>query len=417
MFLFRLVYDVIIHVFVAGIRIAALFNPKAGKWIKGRKNWFKILEPAIPENGVDIWIHCASLGEFEQGRPVLEALRDKYPHYYILLTFFSPSGYEVRKNYAGADHICYLPLDTPGNAKKFIKLIQPRLTLFVKYEFWYHYLTELHERQLPVVLISAIFRKDQFFFRWYGKPFRKLLFFFQQIFVQDKPSALRLEEAGISGVQIIGDTRFDRVVQIAAVAKALPAIETFLKGLPCWVAGSTWPEDDQLLQLCHSKIPKWIIAPHEVNEKHLLQIEKLFGQKVIRYSSLIQAPEKYSDKSVLIIDNMGLLSSLYRYGKVAYIGGGFGHGIHNILEAAVYGLPVIFGPRYQKFKEAKDLVDLNAAFSIRDENGLTSLIEKMENETYRKDAGRRAREYVKDQTSATQKIVRYIQEKRLLTKE
>jgi 3-deoxy-D-manno-octulosonic-acid transferase len=411
-----LVYDIIIRVYAILIRIAAIFNPKAQQWIRGRKHWHRALDKSLAKRQVDIWIHCASLGEFEQGRPVLEALRKVYPEKYILLTFFSPSGYEIRKNYPVADHICYLPLDTARNAREFIALVNPRLAVFVKYEFWLHFLRALHQQKIPVLLISAIFRPDQLFFQWYGKAFRQLLLSYTRIFVQDKNSASLLQQAGTDQVTVTGDTRFDRVLQIARQAKEIEHMGTFLQGRQAWVCGSTWPEDERIIQSCHEAIPKWIIAPHEINEAHLLQIEQLFYGKTVRYSVLTNDPESYADKKVLLIDNIGMLSSLYRYGIVAYIGGGFDHGIHNILEAAVYRIPVVFGPKYHKFKEATDLITLEAAFSISNEYELKTTIDRLTDEKLRIAAGGLCGDYVKDKAGATESIIDYIQAKRFLIK-
>lgn len=407
MSLFLFVYEVIIRVYGGVIKLAAPFHPKAKKWHSGRKKWAKALKKALPEEGADFWMHCASLGEFEQGRPVLEALRKKFPGHFILLTFFSPSGYEVRKNYEGANHIAYLPLDTYRNASHFVETVRPRLTIFVKYEFWVHFITALHRQKLPVLLISAIFREDQLFFKWYGKPFKRLLFYYQKIFVQDERSAGLLKKTGITKVEVAGDTRFDRVMQVASQGKNLPEIEAFLQNKPCLIAGSTWPKDEQLLRSCLSEIPKWIIAPHEINEAQIRQIEKFFQEEAVRYSVFIKNTEKNKEAAVLIIDNIGMLSSLYKYGEVAYIGGGFDQGIHNVLEAAVHGIPVIFGPRYQKFKEARDLIALQAAFSISNEKELKDAIRKLKDEAFCKAAGQKAGEYVKSHTGATQQILEF----------
>lgn len=403
-----LVYDAIIKVYAAVIRIAVPFNPKARLWIKGRKNWNDYLRQHIPPRGVDLWMHCASLGEFEQGRPVLEGFRAKYPDRFILLSFFSPSGYEVRKNYAGADYICYLPLDTKQNARQFIQLIRPKLALFVKYEFWVHYISVLHQENIPLLLISAIFRRDQFFFKWYGKAFKQVLNYYDQIFVQDKSSAALLDKEGITKITISGDTRFDRVVAIAEKAKDFKEIEHFIQGKDAWIAGSTWPADEALIASVADSVSKWIIAPHEINEGHLLEMEKLFAGKTVRYSTLKTLSEDPVNKPILLIDNIGMLSSLYQYGITAYIGGGFGKGIHNVLEAAVWGVPVVFGPAFNKFKEAKDLVNLHGAFSIQDKTSLHSIIMKMKDHAARLNAGEVAAEYVRQEKGATALIMKYI---------
>ena len=410
-----LVYDIILRVYAMLIRISSLFNPKARLWINGRKKWRRSLKNKVPAGGVDIWMHCASLGEFEQGRPVLEALRSLYPEKYILLTFFSPSGYTVRKDYPIVNHVCYLPLDSRKNACIFLQIIKPKLVIFVKYEFWFHFIREISKEQIPSLLISALFRPNQLFFRSYGKIFKRLLLSYNRIFVQDKNSLDLLKNAGIKECVIAGDTRFDRVLTVMKQSKEIPAIDAFLHGKSAWVAGSTWPPDEQMIGGCADLIPKWIIAPHEIKEDHLLYIEKIFGEKTVRYSILKDAPEKYTDKTILLIDNVGMLSSLYRYGQAAYIGGGFGSGIHNILEAAVYGIPVVFGPKFQKFKEAKDLTDLQGAFSITLENELKDIIVRLGNNPFSKSAGDICARYVNGHAGATEKIIRFIQEKRFLT--
>lgn len=415
MSLFLFVYEVIIRVYGEVIKWISPFYTKAKKWYQGRKNWAENLKKGVPPKGVDIWMHCASLGEFEQGRPVLEALRGKFPHRFILLTFFSPSGYEIRKNYDGADYITYLPLDTKRNARQFMEIVKPGLTLFVKYEFWVHFLSELHRRKYPVLLISAVFRENQLFFKWYGRSFKRLLYYYKKIFVQDERSASFLEKAGIRQVEIAGDTRFDRVAQLASGAKPLPVVEAFLQNKPSLVAGSTWPEDEELLKSSVEVFPKWIIAPHEISEGHLRQIEKLFQGKTIRYSRLISGTEPLKEVPVLLIDNIGMLASLYKYGEVAYIGGGFGRGIHNILEAAVFDIPVVFGPRYHKFKEATDLISEGGAFSIGDEPALNNLLRKLREESFRKTAGRVAGYYVQSKKGATMQILRYITEEGFFT--
>lgn len=402
-----LVYDAIMQVYAAGIRISTLFNLKARQWVAGRKDWLEKLRRAIPPTGADLWLHCASLGEFEQGRPVLETYRETHPGRFILVTFFSPSGYEIRKNYPGADYVCYLPLDTRSNARQFIATARPGAAIFVKYEFWLHYLTILHRHHIPTLLISAIFRKKQPFFQWYGKAFRQLLHFYHHIFVQDEASEILLRDEGIRGITVSGDTRFDRVVSIAGKARDFPEITGFIAGKEAWVAGSTWPPDETLLAAVDTA-DKWIIAPHEINEAHLRQIEKCFREKTVRYSRLKTAPERFADKEVLIIDNIGMLSSLYQYGRVAYIGGGFGKGIHNILEAAVWGIPVVFGPNFQKFKEARDLLDQKAAFAIRNETDFAAVAALLRNGEVRSQAGQTAGGYVRAQTGATQKIMEYL---------
>jgi 3-deoxy-D-manno-octulosonic-acid transferase len=339
---------------------------------------------------------------------VLEAFKKKFPDRFILLSFFSPSGYEVRKNYPLANYVCYLPLDTKRNARHFIRTARPKMVIFVKYEFWLHYLSALHREKIPLLLISAIFRKEQFFFRWYGKSFKRLLHYYDQLFVQDKTSAALLKNEGAARITISGDTRFDRVASIAEKAQIIPGIAGFLQGKKAWVAGSTWAKDEEIIAGGMDKIPKWIIAPHEINEEHLVQIEQQFAGKTVRYSHLKTDPERYAAKQVLLIDNIGMLSSLYQYGVVAYVGGGFGKGIHNGLEAAIWGIPVVFGPVFQKFKEARDLVGHQAAFSIRDRATFSATVAALEDTETRLKAGITAAGYVRARTGATATIMAYI---------
>ncbi len=360
-----LLYNFAIFFYYQAIRIASLFNPKAKLWIKGRKDIFKQIETSIGSEDKISWFHCASLGEFEQGRPIIEAFRKQFPGYKILLTFFSPSGYEIRKNYAGADFIFYLPIDNPANARRFIKLVHPSIAIFIKYEFWYNYLTQLKKNNIPVLVVSAIFRPEQHFFAWYGGWFRKMLKNITHIFVQNKVSMALLNSAGIENVSISGDTRFDRVASIAGNAKQFPLIETFAGNDKLFLAGSTWPADESLLiSLIDQHLPglKFIIAPHETDKDRINQLLSRLNAPALCYS---QANEKtISDYQVLIIDSIGILSHLYRYATLAYIGGAFGKGLHNILEAATFGNPVLFGTNYQKFKEAVDLIQRKGVFSI-----------------------------------------------------
>ncbi|MDP4292029.1 MAG: glycosyltransferase N-terminal domain-containing protein [Bacteroidota bacterium] len=360
-----LIYDTAIAIYVAIIRIAALFNPKARQWVVGRKHIFRKIKVALNGNTSPvIWVHCASLGEFEQGRPVIEAIREQHPDTKIFLTFFSPSGFEIRKNYQGADYIFYLPADMPYNASRFIRLVSPSLVVIVKYEFWFNYLHLLRREQIPTLIISAIFRPSQHFFRWYGGWFRKNLRGISHFFVQSDQSAQLLRSIGIAQVTVSGDTRFDRVAAIAEKCKSFPLIEQYRGNGRLFLAGSTWPADEELIKtLCQSNQGfKYIIAPHEVHEEHIRYIEQLFGGQCIRYSKA--TPENISKTNILIIDSIGILSNLYQYAYIAYIGGAFGKGLHNILEAATFGKPVIFGPNYTKFKEAVDLVELGGVFSI-----------------------------------------------------
>lgn len=402
-------YNLGIRTYTLAIRLASPFNEKASLWIKGRKN----IEERIGE--IDkgehrlVWFHAASLGEFEQGRPVMEALKKEQPETKILLTFFSPSGYEIRKNYAGADYILYLPADTPRNARHFIESIQPDAAVFVKYEYWYNYLNQLNKRHIPTYLISAIFRKEQPFFKTWGGLHRKMLHFFTRMFIQDEESARLLSSIGIQAFEQTGDTRFDRVKQIADAAKDIDKVASFLNGAPAVICGSTWPPDEDLLldYISSDNTPfKWIIAPHEIGENHIKNILGKCKQKVVRYS---QEESDVTDAKVLIIDCIGLLSSIYRYGKIAYIGGGFGAGIHNTLEAAVYGIPVIFGPRYQKFNEAVTLIQQGGAFSIHNKTELDELLDSLlQDQAITETAGRQALAYVNSQLGATDIIMKYL---------
>ena len=363
-----------------------------------------------------IWVHSSSLGEFEQGRPVIEALRSNYPDSKILLTFFSPSGYEIRKNYRGADWVFYLPLDSGSNAKKFFDIVKPSLVVFVKYDYWYYYLKECKIRKIPLLMVSGIFRKDQPFFKWYGALHQKMLKCFDHFFVQDKDSLQLLESININNVTIAGDTRFDRVSEIAESFKPLEEIEKFCGNSHLFVAGSTWPQDEKIISDSIADFPdlKLIIAPHEIGEKHLQQIETLFP-KGTRYSTLT-AHNALLTANCLIIDNIGMLSRLYQYATIAYIGGGFNKGIHNTLEAAVYGKPVLFGPNYKKFKEAVGLIETGGGVSIASGKQLSSVIKKLL--TDKEELQWRSKnsfDFVNQNRGATQKIIRYIEENRLLT--
>jgi 3-deoxy-D-manno-octulosonic-acid transferase len=403
----RILYLVGIQFYTLIIRIASLFNTKAGLWLKGRKNIFSAIRSSVDKDVPLVWFHASSLGEFEQGRPVMELIREKYPELKILLTFYSPSGYEIRKNFAGADYVFYLPVDTPANAEKFLDLINPVAVYFIKYEFWYFYLRELHRREIPVYLISAIFRPGQVFFKWYGRWYRNILGFFNHLYVQTKASADLLKKIGIENVTIAGDTRFDRVFAIAGSAKSLPEVEPFTGGQAIIVAGSTWPPDEKLLAewINHATADvKMIVAPHEIHEENINRLTGLFDCQVVRYSA--RTPEKLAEAKVLVIDNIGMLSSLYKYGNIAYVGGGFGKGIHNILEPATFGMPVIFGPNCQKFREALELADLRGGFSISTYTELKELLDSfMTNKSVLAVASKISKEYVKSNVGATPVIV------------
>ena len=397
-----LLYNSGVRFYFILIFIASFFNKKAKLWINGRKN------TDYQQFSKSAWFHFASLGEFEQGLPVLAAYRAKYPYTKTIITFFSPSGFEIRKNTSYGDAVYYLPLDTAANARKFIDAIDPSIAVFTKYEYWYHFFSELHEREIPLYIISGIFRPNQIFFKWYGSLHRKMLSFVTRFFVQDDNSKHLLQNLGISYVSVSGDTRFDRVWTNAQNPKSFPAIAEFTQGKKTFVAGSTWPEDDQLLTKLVADHPDWkfIFAPHEIKEEQITRlIDQLPPNSTVRHSQLTT---DYSPQT-LIIDNIGMLSSLYQYGQIAYIGGGFGVGIHNTLEPAAFGLPVIFGPNYDKFKEAKDLIVLEAGFSISNENELKKILDFLaEDKSSYQSISKKIKEYVKEHTGATEMIMEYL---------
>jgi 3-deoxy-D-manno-octulosonic-acid transferase len=392
------------------IRIASLFHYKARLWIQGRRNLLTEIEKAYTDNKQKvIWMHCASAGEFEQGRPVLEQLRKRHPEKKIVLTFFSPSGYELRKNYTGVDAVYYLPLDTRRNAKRFIKALSPELVIMVKYEFWLNYLFELRHCRIPVMLISALFRPNQIFFKPYGGIFLKALQAFRYIFVQDESSKELLAVKGLQNIIVAGDTRFDRVIAISESQQEIPFIKEFISNHFCIVAGSTWQGDETiLLQVALSeKNNRWIIVPHEIDEQHIHQLT-ITWPGAVRYSQLEHHAANKAYQT-LIIDNVGMLSALYRYAHVAYVGGGFNKGIHNTLEAAVYGVPVLFGPKYQKFKEAKELIACKAAFAVHTADDVIQWLNTFRNnESFKLQCAAQARKYVLSRKGATEKIMNYI---------
>ena len=409
-------YSLAIHFYAFIIALISPFHKKARIMRLGQWKTNSILREKIDRNAKYIWFHASSLGEFEQGRPMMEKIKAEHPEYKILLTFFSPSGYEVRKNYNGADVICYLPFDTPYRVKKFLNLANPSIAVFIKYEFWGNYLQELKHRNIPVYIISSIFRRDQLFFQWFGYPYRKMLYCFTHLFVQDDRSAALLKEFGITNVTVTGDTRFDRVLDVRNQARELSPVEHFVceggkeKRLTL-VAGSSWPQDEEILIPYFNEHPemKLIIAPHEIHREHLMYIESLLKRPSVRLSDVFHDQSLAEGKDCLIVDSFGLLSSIYRYGTIAYIGGGFGAGIHNTLEAAVYGIPVLFGPKYHKFKEAKDLIKVGGGFSVSDKQ---SFCEKMDELlTYHEvleAAGEIAGPFVNGNAGATDKILRII---------
>lgn len=415
-----MIYNIVIYFVLWGIAIASLFNEKVRKMWHGEREAFKILKQKVDPNAKYIWFHAASLGEFEQGRPLMERIRKDYPQYKILLTFYSPSGYEVRKNYEGADIICYMPVDTRLNAIRFLRLVRPVMAFFIKYEFWSNFLHILKHRNIPTYSVSSIFREDQVFFKWYGRNYAGVLKCFTRFFVQNEESKRLLEGIGITAVAVVGDTRFDRVLQIKEAAKQLPICEAFRTGVASsqsadvphhdfkvFVAGSSWPPDENIFIPFFNEHKDWrlLIAPHVIAEEHLKLILSLIkGKKVVRYTQT--TPEEAAEADVLIIDCFGLLSSMYNYGDVAYIGGGFGVGIHNTLEAAVWNMPVIFGPNNKKFQEAQGLLKSGGGFEINtyeDFSGLMSSL--MNDETFLKQAGDKAGTFVAHLAGATDKVL------------
>ena len=415
-----MIYNIVIYFVLWGIAIASLFNEKVRKMWRGEREAFKILKQKVDPNAQYIWFHAASLGEFEQGRPLMERIRKDNPQYKILLTFYSPSGYEVRKNYEGADIICYMPVDTRLNAIRFLRLVRPVMAFFIKYEFWSNFLHILKHRNIPTYSVSSIFREDQVFFKWYGRSYAGVLKCFTRFFVQNEESKRLLEGIGITAVDVVGDTRFDRVLQIKEAAKQLPICEAFRTGVASsqsadvphhdfkvFVAGSSWPPDENIFIPFFNEHKDWrlLIAPHVIAEEHLKLILSLIkGKKVVRYTQT--TPEEAAEADVLIIDCFGLLSSMYNYGDVAYIGGGFGVGIHNTLEAAVWNMPVIFGPNNKKFQEAQGLLKSGGGFEINtyeDFSGLMSSL--MNDETFLKQAGDKAGAFVAHLAGATDKVL------------
>lgn len=415
-----MIYNIVIYFVLWGIAIASLFNEKVRKMWHGEREAFKILKQKVDPNAKYIWFHAASLGEFEQGRPLMERIRKDYPQYKILLTFYSPSGYEVRKNYEGADIICYMPVDTRLNAIRFLRLVRPVMAFFIKYEFWSNFLHILKHRNIPTYSVSSIFREDQVFFKWYGRNYAGVLKCFTRFFVQNEESKRLLEGIGITAVDVVGDTRFDRVLQIKEAAKQLPICEAFRTGVASsqsadvphhdfkvFVAGSSWPPDENIFIPFFNEHKDWrlLIAPHVIAEEHLKLILSLIkGKKVVRYTQT--TPEEAAEADVLIIDCFGLLSSMYNYGDVAYIGGGFGVGIHNTLEAAVWNMPVIFGPNNKKFQEAQGLLKSGGGFEINTYEDFSGMMGSLMNdETFLKQAGDKAGAFVAHLAGATDKVL------------
>lgn len=412
----RIIYSFFIFCYSLSIRIAALANSKAKRWVDGRENIFELLGAAFKNTSPHakiIWMHCASLGEFEQGRPLLEKLKSQSPNTKFLLTFFSPSGYEIRKNYAGADWVFYLPIDSKKNAQRFIDIVKPTTAIFVKYEFWFNYLDALYQKKIPCYFISVNIRGDHYFLKWYGSWALKQLRKVTHFFVQNQSSVNLLTNVGITNCTLAGDTRFDRVIEISKQAKIYPEIARFCANKKVLVAGSTWPEDEKLIaqwmQQTDSKNKNHVvlIAPHEINEQSLIATESIFKDlKCLRYSKLKTSQNEGESYDVLIIDNIGMLSSLYNYSNICYIGGGFGRGIHNILEAAVFGKPILFGPHFQKFEEAIALIKRGGATSISTSEELNShLAELQNNEKKYREQCLISQEFVRDNAGAAERIV------------
>lgn len=412
----QVIYSILIYVYGALLHLAALFNKKASLWVMGRKNFFPRLDAALlalqqqPQLSRTAWFHCASLGEFEQGRPMMEALKTKYPEYKIIVTFFSPSGYEVRKNYAGAHLVTYIPLDTPRNARLFIEKINPDIVFYIKYEFWFNMLITLQKKNIPTLLVSAIFRPQQHFFAWYGGWARKILSGFTHLFVQNEPSRELLASVGILNVSVSGDTRFDRVAQVAKTPFENKIVEAFCNDHLVMIAGSTWPADEALIGKMMdslSKRIKLIIAPHEIHEEHIQHVMQSFRGNAVRYSSTNE--NTVIEASVLIIDSIGMLTNIFRYGKIAYIGGGFGVSIHNILEPATFGLPIFFGPNMQKFKEAHDLVNIKSAFIVKTAGELTQKVTQLLDEPeILNQASLRCKKYIQQNTGASATVMDFV---------
>lgn len=404
-------YNFGIHLFQLGVKLAATYRPKVNKMAEGHKHTLQTLREAFPQ-GTErpVWFHAASLGEFEQARPLIERLRRERPDVKILLTFFSPSGYEVRKNYKEVDCVCYLPIDTPANARRFIDAANPSMAIFVKYEFWGNYLQQLHRRGIPAYIISAIFRRRQSFFKWWGGMFRSMLRCYDHLYVQDNNSRALLADIGVENVTVAGDTRFDRVTDILRTATPLPCIEPFAArpGLTL-IAGSSWgPDEEVYLPWANSRPDvRLIVASHEIDEARLQHIERAVKGRTVRYSELERDPQAGIDAKCILVDCFGKLSSLYRYGSIAYIGGGFGVGIHNINEAAVYGIPVVFGPNHSKFKEAHDLIECGGGFSVSSRTEAETILTRLaDNKSLLESSGNKAGTYIKEHLGATDRIYR-----------
>lgn len=414
----RFAYQIFVFIFRFGLGLASFFNPKAKRWVKGRENWRKQLKDQLKGRQNCVWVHCASLGEFEQGRPFIEKIKKEHPSYTIILSFFSPSGYELRKNYEDADVVTYLPMDFKKNARDFIELLNPQLVVFIKYEYWFNYLNELEKRQIPTFLLSGILWKELFFFKGYGKWFAKQLSAFEHFFVQNEESAKLLKSIGYKNSTVCGDSRFDRVIELPKEDFQPQALEAFVQKKEALIFGSSWEKENEFAVKLAQALPKqkMIIAPHEIDAAKVSKLKSKFSKAVL-WSEIEadRATKSLNETQVLIIDSIGMLSKLYRYGKIAIIGGGFGAGIHNTLEAAVYGCPLLFGPNYQRFQEANDLIELNAAFSVTNYIEFeTKIQELLNNYDFYQKASEAAGKYVKENSGATESIVEYLRNNRMI---
>lgn len=408
-------YNIAIYFYLIGVAIGSLFNKKIKKMWRGEREAVALLKEKVDPTAQYVWFHAASLGEFEQGRPLIERLRATHPEYKILLTFFSPSGYEVRKNYEGADIVCYLPLDTVRNARRFLRAVRPVMAFFIKYEFWYNYLHILKHRGVPVYSVSSIFRPGQVFFKWYGHNYGKVLRCITHFFVQNEVSKDLLKGIGIENATVVGDTRFDRVLEIKDQAKKLPIVEAFKginnnsSGCKVFVAGSSWQPDEDIFIRFFNEHPDWklIIAPHVIGEDHLSYILEKLKMKAVRYTQATEASA--AEARCLIIDCFGLLSTIYRYGEIAYVGGGFGVGIHNVPEAAVWGVPVIFGPNNKRFQEAQDLLACKGSFEVTDYESFNAIISRLiSDEDFCRQSGEASANYVMSLSGASEKIMQSV---------
>lgn len=412
----RILYNIFLFIYHTAIRIASIWNKKAALWIKGREGLFEKLQEEFGGKITrTVWFHCSSLGEFEQARPLIDRLKSSGIKERIVLSFFSPSGYEVRKNYHAADFVFYLPPDGKENARKLFALLNPSLVIFVKYDYWYYYLSECKQSGIPLLMISALFTKRQAFFKWYGGLHRRMLNCISHFFVQDEHSRRKLETLNFENITVSGDTRFDRVNQVVEEFKPYGLIEEFCGDEDILIAGSTWPPDEKLIAAAYPAM-KLIIAPHEITKHHLNELKKSFKDSIL-YSELLSSGSGHGNKPVLIIDNIGMLSSIYKYATIAYVGGGFSKGIHNILEPAAYGKPVLFGPRHQKFREAIELITVGGGYCVKNRKEFEGTLSALQHDKklYKLSAVA-AETYIKHNKGATNKIMDYIQMKRLLTR-